>query len=325
VDLLSHFKLPVLSLEHAPTGFGRQSSPSGPHGGIDKGFGSLSVRSNKFNLEEERALAERTIAEHSVFSWMNWAPEIDSPLGLALRRHFPGALPGSAVHERMRYELEQSYHLNPQNTILGLSICPDEINYGKRDLAAQMRAHWSNMFPLGGISGAPFAGKTGYGAFAAHVPDNGNIIVMFGPHVGITEEGEIGKYVRRGQKKCSTACGAVIGAYKSCLQQVPGPDYDETDMQMDWIKKQLAPYACRICDDEEPMASLAHQSYEMVKEKVLSVVNTNLHSGYVVLVGGIQLNLPKPLEDHFVPLMFEVHTRGALVKDLMSSLRCPTA
>jgi len=96
-------------------------------------------------------------------------------------------------------------------------------------------------------------------------------------------------------------------------------------MQMDWIKKQLDPYACQICKQEEPMATLAHVAYHSVKEKVLSVVNTNLHSGYVVLVGGIQINLPKPLEDHFMPLMFEVHTRGALVKDLMSSLKCPTA
>jgi len=69
----------------------------------------------------------------------------------------------------------------------------------------------------------------------------------------------------------------------------------------------------------------AHQSYQMVKDKVQTVVDTNLHSGYVVLIGGIQINMPKPLDDHFMPLMFEVHTRGALASDLMSSLKCPYA
>merc|ERR1719326_2023409 len=105
----------------------------------------------------------------------------------------------------------------------------------------------------------------------------------------------------------------------------PNADYDETDMQMDWIKKQIQPHVCRICDAENPMAALSMQAYHMVKEKIQTIVNTNTHSGYVVLIGGIQLNLPKPLQDHFMPLMFEVHTHGALVSDLMSSLKCPYA
>ena len=34
-----------------------------------------------------------------------------------------------------------------------------------------MASYWGECFPMGGIGGAPFVGKTGFGAFSAHVPD----------------------------------------------------------------------------------------------------------------------------------------------------------
>jgi len=310
----------------------RQRTQSCPHGllkvtaqtadNADNGVEKTCSRSNMLNMQEEQERDQDLMAEFRVFSWLTWSPPVDSKLGQALHHHFPGALPGHAVHERSRYELEQSFGFSPGNTLFGLSICPDEINYGKDTLASRMRAYWGEMFPLGGIGGAPFAGKTGYAAFAAHVPENGNILVVFGPHVGISDEGEVGACLRDGQKKSSSACGAVIGAYRSCMCGGSPAASEELD-EMGWIKKQLAPHAPRIQKEENPMAALAHQAYHMVREKVQKVVNTNLHSGYVVLIGGIQINLPKPFEDHFMPVMFEVHRQGALVDDLLSSLRCP--
>ena len=99
--------------------------------------------------------------------------------------------------------------LTAENTIYGQSICPDEINNEKGDLATLMADHWGECFPMGGIGGAPFVGKTGFGAFSHHVPDDGHIIILFGPHIAISDEGELGKYLREGQVHESTACGAV--------------------------------------------------------------------------------------------------------------------
>merc|ERR1719326_1849808 len=100
---MNHFRLPRVKvpIEFQSTGYGRQTSPSGPHGGLETPRDGPS--SKTYNLEDERAAANRKIAEHSVFAWMRWAPEINSPLENTLRRHFPGALPGHAVHERTRY------------------------------------------------------------------------------------------------------------------------------------------------------------------------------------------------------------------------------
>jgi len=128
-----------------------------------------------------------------------------------------------------------------------MSICPDEINNQKGGLSNLMAECWGEFFPLGGISGAPFVGKTGFKAFSHHVPDHGNIILLYGPHVAISAEGEVGKYLREGQEQESTACGAVIGAYNACCNHAGDEEeFDEADMQMGWIKSQIAPHVERI-------------------------------------------------------------------------------
>merc|ERR1712107_766355 len=218
----------------------------------------------------------------------------------ALRKHFPGALPGSAIHARVRKVLESDYGFDVDNTIFGTSVCPDEINHEVDDLAELMKDYWGESFSLGGISGVPFSGKTGYMAFSAHVPDNGNILVLYGPHVAISEEGEVGKYLREGQACHSTACGAVIGAHAACLKgDVLAADFDEADMQMHWIKKKLMPHAQRIQATEAPMATLAMESYKLVEHKLHRVINFDAHPKHLALVGGIMINMQG--EDHFLP------------------------
>merc|ERR1712107_647869 len=121
-------------------------------------------------------------------------------------------------------------------------------------------------------SGTPFSGKTGFGAFSSHVADDGHILVAFGPHVGISEDGVVGKCLREGQAAQSTACGAVVGAYNACrCGTLPEASSDSYDMQMDFCKRQIAPHAEAISRTENPMASLAHQSYQMVKDVMFTV------------------------------------------------------
>ena len=49
---------------------------------------------------------------------------------------------------------------------------------------------------MGGLAGIPFVGKVGFGAFYAHIPKDGNLLILFAPHVGIAPDGEIGKFQR---------------------------------------------------------------------------------------------------------------------------------
>jgi hypothetical protein len=59
----------------------------------------------------------------------------------------------------------------------------------------------------------PFSGKTGFGAFINHVPDDGSLFILLAPHVGVSPTGVIGKYRREGQVEDGIACGEAIGAY----------------------------------------------------------------------------------------------------------------
>lgn len=260
-------------------------------------------------------------AQGEVFTWLSWSPPAYSPVYLSMQRYFPGALPGQAVHERTLRIVER-YGFTDENTILGTSVCPDEINNESSDLPVLMQNLWGEVFPMGGISGAPFAGKTGFGAFSSHVAENGNIIVVFGPHVAISETGEVGMCLRKGQHNESTACGAVIGAYRACMNGDVGVGAEGAyDMQMDWIKRQIAPHVKSIQRSENPMAALAHQSYAMVREKIFDVVNNDFGSGYLCLVGGIQINLPYPMEDHFLPCTFEMRRADEPTLDLLRDMK----
>lgn len=112
-------------------------------------------------------------------------------------------------------EIAHKLGLREENTLFSHSVCPDEINHEDGDITHVLRQHFGTHFSLGGLAGIPFSGKTGFGAYAHHVPEGGNIFVLFAPHCAVSEEGHCGYYHRLGQKEESTACGAVLGAYNA--------------------------------------------------------------------------------------------------------------
>ena len=121
-----------------------------------------------------------------------------------------------------------------ENTLFSHSVCPDEINHEEGDITQVLALHFGAYFALGGLAGIPFSGKTGFGAYAAHVPDAGNIFVLFAPHCAVSEEGHCGAYHRLGQSEESHACGAAIGAYGAVkdLSEAPTIDLMGYDVQM---------------------------------------------------------------------------------------------
>jgi hypothetical protein len=87
----------------------------------------------------------------------------------------------------MVFEKLKSMGFTDANTLFADCSCPDEINHDDplEDITSLMHTRWGEMFPLGGLAGFPFTGKTGWGAFSSHVPNDGNIVVLFAPHVGV--------------------------------------------------------------------------------------------------------------------------------------------
>jgi len=260
------------------------------------------------------------VASHDTwgfFSWLGVSPPTGSLCCRSLRDHFPSAIPGRAVQARVSKALRR-YGINPENTLYGESICPDEINHEKGDLASLMSDHWGEVFHLGGLGGAPSAGKTGFDLYSKNAPEGGHLLILFGPHIAISNRGEMGKYLRAGQSHLSTACGTVLSAYEACrVGSDPSASKIVDDMQHYWMQQQVAKHFSRVKTSDNPLVELMMVVYEAIRDELLSCVHTDFGDGKLILLGGIQINMPEPYEDHFAPLMFNIMTKGQKPKSLL--------
>ena len=72
--------------------------------------------------------ALKSAGKEELFGWMNWSPLPGTGVHTALRKHFPGALPGRGLRCRTEKVLKERFGFTDENTLFGCSICPDEIN-----------------------------------------------------------------------------------------------------------------------------------------------------------------------------------------------------
>mmetsp|Transcript_65851 Transcript_65851/g.204181 ORF Transcript_65851/g.204181 Transcript_65851/m.204181 type:complete len:612 (-) Transcript_65851:160-1995(-) len=235
-----------------------------------------------------------------------------------VQTHFPGAMKGADVTARL-FRTIKEYGLTRKNTIYGQSVCSDEINSDPGHLTTILTKHYGRTFPLGGIGGAPYGGKTGFMAFSHHVPDGGHVLVVFGPHVGFSPSGEPGRFLRRGQTKCSASCGAVIAAQSQLTSGTCMPA-DPKDLMQSWLREKLEPVAAEVAQSSNMMVDLARRAYDAVEAEMLSIINTNYGPGNLVLLGGIQINMPYPYPGFFMPCHFSLRSSKREPLDLMPAL-----
>ena len=233
--------------------------------------------------------------------------------------NFPGAMPDRQMLALLLRTLKKTIpDFSKDNTLLGTSFCPDEISNEKGDLPNLLYEEFGKCFHLGGLAGIPFTGKTGFKAFASHVPTNGHVVICYGPHVGISPDGEVGKFLRPGQSHLTTACGACVGALAAAesgkcqpCQPVDAKDADE-DYQMNYIIRQMGTSAGLV--NQHPrgkMVGLAYESFRVAQRRAEAMLDLScLKGGSVVLLGGIQINMSDPLPDFFLPLSCCVYREG---------------
>jgi len=68
------------------------------------------------------------------------------------------------------------------------------------------------------------------------------------------------------------------------------------------------------------MTGLAFAMYEVVREYVRTIMKAT-KGVKLILVGGIQINLKKPIEDMFLPISFEVFEFNKPVEDLSEAFK----
>ena len=236
---------------------------------------------------------------------------------------FPGCLRGEQVFVKTINTLEL-YGLDKESTLCALSVCPDEINHKIGDITDLFHGHFGRVFHLGGLGGIPFTGKTGFSAYSNHVTEhNGNCFVVMAPHIGLSSTQLLGMYTTNDDPnnyKERSACGAAIGALQYCLaeKQVPDLSDDASDYQEDYIIQQVKKHQEEIVNqdsDNAMQATLAHHMWQLGKEKLDQVVNTDFGGprSKLMVLTGVMINMPPPYGDLFQPLTFDLYLKDGTV------------
>ena len=232
---------------------------------------------------------------------------------------FPGAQTGQDVLLKCLKTLD-CHGFNKDNTLVALSVCPDEINHKVGDITDLLHSHFGCEFHLGGLGGIPFTGKTGFSAFSNHVREkDGNCFVLMAPHIGLSNAKHLGMYTTDANKERS-ACGAAIGALQYCLsdKETPGLDDEADDYQMEYIIQQISQCQDEIVlpdSDNAIQATLAHKMWKIGKNKLDHIVNTDFGGprSKLVVMTGVMINMPIPHRDLFQPLTFELYLKDGTV------------
>ena len=253
-------------------------------------------------------------------------PQEDPKFDKLVKKNFPGAISNKELATRV-VELLDEKGFTPDNTLLATSVCADEL---ARELEDEFVDIYGTNFNLGGLSGFPFAGNTGWGAMSAHVPDNGFCLTIHGPHVGITKSGQIGKVERSGIKLVDNCCGSAIAAsnYLKGITDGTGdinPRIQQfSDFQQGAVQELILPFGKRLERAEDRMRELPYALYDSQEVMVTDIVNTgkgSIKKGLAVL-GGIQINTSPDTLDYFHPLRFDYFDEnGDLVENMLPYLR----
>eukprot|EP00468_Gymnochlora_sp_CCMP2014_P008013 CAMPEP_0167754652 /NCGR_PEP_ID=MMETSP0110_2-20121227/8390_1 /TAXON_ID=629695 /ORGANISM="Gymnochlora sp., Strain CCMP2014" /LENGTH=245 /DNA_ID=CAMNT_0007640557 /DNA_START=218 /DNA_END=955 /DNA_ORIENTATION=- len=196
-----------------------------------------------------------------------------------------------------------------KNTLYGTATCPDEINR----MLDQLKKSWGDCFTFSGLAGLPFTGKTGFAAFASHTPDNGNIFILFAPHIGLSSEGVFGKVRRPGMNQPSGACGSILGALKAVTKRREsdssnGHPIDFTDFQQGDVERIIDANYQRIVNSPNPEVTATEVVYNEIKRRLFEMIPKDIKIP-VAILGGIQVNTDRKSyksdnTDFFVPRDF---------------------
>ncbi|KAL9179037.1 hypothetical protein ACHAXT_000079 [Thalassiosira profunda] len=243
--------------------------------------------------------------------------------------HFPGAIANSTLVERVSSALSAK-GFTSEKTLLCASLCADEL---ARTLEADFGQLYGPAFNLGGLSGFPFAGNTGFGAMSAHIPDDGFCLLIHGPHVGVTQDGVVGKVERPGMANVDNCCGSAIAAsnYLKGITHGGAPISTKlrpfSDFQQGAVQELILPFGKRLADtdgEEGRMKELPYALYDSQSEMVREIIAAGrggVKGGGLALLGGIQINTGPGTEDYFHPLRFDYYEGdGERVEGLLESI-----
>lgn len=244
------------------------------------------------------------------------------------KKYFPGVITARQLARSLDTILTPK-GFDKEKTLLATSFCCDEVC---RDLEDELKALYGQNFSFGGTAGLPFGGNSAFGAMLHHVPKNGNIVIAFGPHVGIDFDANVGKVNRRGHLGSGACCNTAIGAmaYVKAVKEgstIDSPDpSDPCSAQQVFLNAELMKHSDRLLGSPNPDVELPHCIFDsadtLLKRILDKCLPADIQDGTkIALLGGIQVNSPVGTPEYFLPKKFyTMDRRGGVKEDLLSAL-----
>ncbi len=214
-------------------------------------------------------------------------------------KHYPSAIRITELETKIITDLVHK-KLDLKSTIWATSFCSDEVN--------NMFAPFYDLFAgpgpfmMGGLSGLPFSGITGMKAFLSHAPTEGAVLILYGPHIGISEDGKMGRVNRQNQFASSTCCGSLVAALDSLKKEEHLPMDNPLDYQQARVVEHLYNKRDEILESEFPLKEVTDVAYEEIHEKlynILRAIKPDLSNIKLYLIGGVVINTDYAIEDYF--------------------------
>jgi hypothetical protein len=218
-------------------------------------------------------------------------------LQVAIERTFKGAVPFDEYVDSLLFFLYAVHKIAPNKILLGQSTCVDDVINTKNPFADH---DIKGPINFGGLAGLPFAGVTGFNAFAHHVPDSGAALLFIGPHIGYSQTEGWGKIQREGQLETSACCGALVGALHKL--HTPGlilkKEPDDIDYQEQVIEQLALRHKDEILASREPLITFTKLIYKEAERRVHNTPLPGLKFRHLILIVGVIINTDHNYPDY---------------------------
>lgn len=225
-----------------------------------------------------------------------------------VNKHYPNAKTGAEITDSYLALLETEYKSDLKKMLFATSVCSDDVN-----VSTDFRKVLSRPFTMGGLGGLPFSGFTGMVAFSHHIPDGGDAFIFYGPHIGITDEGELGRMRRIGQERLTNSCGALMLALERFNKKEEEPMYVPQnvyyDQQQIQLEQSLMPFKHDIIHAENPKKAITDYTYIAIDQQIKQLVKMSIKEfscRRIFLLGGVIINTSEEFNDYVDVRNFDV-------------------
>lgn len=214
-----------------------------------------------------------------------------------IHNFFPNTKTGEEVTEEYLAKIEKDYKTDLKKLLFATSLCCDDVN-----VSTDFRRFLNRPFSLGGLSGFPFTGLTGMLAFANHIPEGGDAFIFYGPHIGMTDDGIVGKMQRFGQSYSTNNCGALMIALDRMKDSSNSQLLDtKWDNQQILLEQSVSKDKEVILNSEIPEIEITEVAYNEIHKRIKLLVDMTKNKflcNRIFLLGGIIINTSPNFHDY---------------------------